>query len=110
MTSEWENVKLGNVTSKIGSGSTPRGGSKVYLKDGEYALFRSQNVLNNSFSKNGLVYIDSEAAKKLQNVNIERSDVLLNITGDSVARVCKAPCEYLPARDRCFEAGRLLGL
>ena len=98
MTSEWENVKLGNVTSKIGSGSTPRGGSKVYLKDGEYALFRSQNVLNNSFSKNGLVYIDSEAAKKLQNVNIERSDVLLNITGDSVARVCKAPCEYLPAR------------
>ena len=98
MTSEWENVKLGNVTSKIGSGSTPRGGSKVYLKDGECALFRSQNVLNNSFSKNGLVYIDSEAAKKLQNVNIERSDVLLNITGDSVARVCKAPCEYLPAR------------
>jgi type I restriction enzyme S subunit len=98
MRSEWEIVKLGNVTSKIGSGSTPRGGSKVYLKDGECALFRSQNVLNNSFSKNGLVYIDSEAAKKLQNVNIERSDVLLNITGDSVARVCKAPCEYLPAR------------
>ena len=98
MRSEWYTVKLGDVTLKIGSGSTPRGGSNVYLESGTYALFRSQNILNNAFGKNGLVYINEEAAKKLQNVSIEESDVLLNITGDSVARVCKAPVEYLPAR------------
>ncbi len=98
MKSKWDGVKLGDYCSKIGSGSTPRGGSSVYLETGEYALFRSQNILNNTFSSNGLVYIDSEAAKKLKNVSIEEDDVLLNITGDSVARVCKVPSQYLPAR------------
>ncbi len=98
MQSDWDSVRLGDFCSKIGSGSTPRGGSSVYLEDGEYALFRSQNVLNNAFSSNGLVFIDTEAAEKLKNVSIEKDDVLLNITGDSVARVCKAPSEYLPAR------------
>lgn len=98
MKSEWKEVKLGDYCSKIGSGSTPRGGSNVYLKNGKFALFRSQNILNNAFNKNGLVYIDVKAAEKLNNVSIEEDDILLNITGDSVARVCKAPSEYLPAR------------
>ena len=98
MKSEWEMVKLGNLCIKVGSGSTPRGGSNVYLESGKYCLFRSQNILNNTFSDNGLVFIDQEAADKLKNVSIKHNDVLLNITGDSVARVCKAPPEYLPAR------------
>ena len=98
MQSKWESVRLGDFCSKIGSGSTPRGGSSVYLEDGEYALFRSQNILNNAFSSKGLVFIDTKAAEKLKNVSIEKDDVLLNITGDSVARVCKSPFEYLPAR------------
>jgi len=98
MQSKWERVKLGEYCSKIGSGSTPRGGSSVYLESGECALFRSQNVLNNAFSSNGLVFIDEDAAKKLKNVSVEDNDVLLNITGDSVARVCKAPSAYIPAR------------
>ena len=98
MKSEWESVKLGDFCSKIGSGSTPRGGSSVYLEQGEYALFRSQNILHNTFTRNGLVFIDRQAADKLKNVSVAENDVLLNITGDSVARVCKAPSEYLPAR------------
>ena len=91
-------VRLGDYCSKIGSGSTPRGGSSVYLDKGEYSLFRSQNIYNNGFSTNGLVYITSEAAEKLKNVTIFEDDILLNITGDSVARVCIAPSEFLPAR------------
>jgi type I restriction enzyme S subunit len=98
MQSEWEIVKLGDCCSKIGSGSTPRGGSNIYLNSGEFALIRSQNILNNAFSNNGLVYIDKEEADKLKNVSVEKYDVLLNITGDSVARVCRTPYEYLPAR------------
>jgi len=98
MKSEWESVKLGDFCSKIGSGSTPRGGSSVYLEQGEYALFRSQNILHNTFTRNGLVFIDRQAADKLKNVSVAENDVLLNITGDSVARVCKVPSEYLPAR------------
>ena len=29
---KWEKVRLGDVCIKIGSGSTPKGGSKVYVK------------------------------------------------------------------------------
>jgi type I restriction enzyme S subunit len=44
------------------------------------------------------VFISDEQAKKLDNVSVNANDVLLNITGDSVARVCQAPAEYVPAR------------
>ena len=42
----WVSLSLGEVCTKIGSGATPRGGKEVYLKDGPYALIRSQNVYN----------------------------------------------------------------
>ncbi|HBY4507398.1 TPA: restriction endonuclease subunit S, partial [Klebsiella pneumoniae] len=43
-------------------------------------------------------FITDEAAFKLKNVDVQENDVLLNITGDSVARVCIAPGAFLPAR------------
>jgi type I restriction enzyme S subunit len=96
--SEWAKYRLGDVSEKIGSGATPRGGKEAYLEFGEISLIRSQNVLDFSFSKNGLAYISEEQAHELRNVIVEEGDVLLNITGDSVARVCQAPSEILPAR------------
>lgn len=90
--------KLESLCVKIGSGATPRGGSGVYLESGGISLIRSQNVLNNSFSTEGLVFIDQEAARKLDNVAVEKDDVLLNITGDSVARCCQVDNDILPAR------------
>ncbi len=98
MANEWPKVKLVSHCSKIGSGATPRGGSKVYLDKGEFALIRSQNVYNEGFSHGGLTYITSEAAQKLENVAVEENDVLLNITGDSVARCCQVDPKALPAR------------
>jgi type I restriction enzyme S subunit len=91
-------AKLSILCSKIGSGATPRGGSSVYLDSGEVSLIRSQNILNNEFSKSGLVFISTEAAAKLNNVEVESNDVLLNITGDSVARCCQVNADFLPAR------------
>ncbi|WP_254658976.1 restriction endonuclease subunit S [Pseudoalteromonas tetraodonis] len=91
-------VSLGDYCVKIGSGATPRGGSSVYKEYGEICLIRSQNIYNDGFKSQGLVYIDEDAAKKLKNVVIEKNDILLNITGDSVARVCLAVERYLPAR------------
>ena len=98
MSCNWPTVKLGEYCSKIGSGATPKGGSSVYLDSGDISLIRSQNIYNDRFKAEGLVYITPEAANKLKNVIIEPNDVLINITGDSVARVCLAPNEYLPAR------------
>ncbi len=97
MMSEWKEVKLGGLCTKIGTGATPRGGSNSYKSQG-ISLIRSQNVLDLSFSIEGLAFIDEEQANKLKNVVVKKDDVLLNITGDSVARVCKVPDAILPAR------------
>ena len=93
----WEIVRLGDCCTKIGSGATPKGGATVYIEDG-VALIRSQNVYNLSFEYDGLTHITDEAAEKLNGVTINPNDVLLNITGDSVARVCMVPMDILPAR------------
>ena len=93
----WEKVKLGDVCEKIGSGSTPKGGAAVYVDDG-VSFIRSQNVYNLKFDYNGLVCINNEAAIKLKGVTIKDDDILLNITGDSVARTCVVPSNVLPAR------------
>ena len=94
---KWETVKLGDCCVKIGSGATPKGGATVYIETGT-ALIRSQNVYNLAFDYQGLTYITEDAAKKLNGVNVHEKDVLLNITGDSVARVCMVPNNVLPAR------------
>ena len=97
MPENWKTYKLGEITSKIGSGATPRGGKEAYLNSG-ISLIRSQNVLDFSFSIDGLAFINEGQAKALNNVTIESRDVLLNITGDSVARVCQVPDRWIPAR------------
>ena len=45
-----------------------------------------------------MAFIDDDQAYSLRNVIVEVNDVLLNITGDSVARCCGAPANWLPAR------------
>ena len=93
----WEVKKLKNITSKIGSGATPKGGNQAY-KDFGINLIRSLNVHNNQFLYKDLAHIDEEQANALNNVIIEKGDVLLNITGASVARCCIVPNDVLPAR------------
>ena len=91
-------AKLKDLCLKIGSGATPKGGNNVYLDKGNYSLIRSQNIYNEGFSEQGIVYISDADAKKLENVDVKEDDVLINITGDSVARVSLPNKKYLPAR------------
>lgn len=90
-------VQLRDVCVKIGSGATPRGGKEAY-KGGATSLIRSQNIYNEGFHRDGLVYIDDSQSAKLSNVEVRPNDVLLNITGDSVARCCQVAADVLPAR------------
>jgi type I restriction enzyme S subunit len=90
-------VRLASVCLKIGSGATPRGGKDAY-KGGSTSLIRSQNIYNDSFRRDGLAYIDDKQADELSNVEVHKNDVLLNITGDSVARCCQVAHDVLPAR------------
>ena len=93
----WEYIRLGDVCTKIGSGATPKGGATAYIDEGT-SFIRSQNIYNLEFSHEGLVHITEDAAKKLNGVAVQKDDVLINITGDSVARTCMVPDAVLPAR------------
>lgn len=98
MASEWVEFSLREVCTKIGSGATPRGGSSTYCDSGPYSLIRSQNVYNDGFHHDGLAFISEQQASELANAEVKDGDVLLNITGDSVARVCQVDSDVLPAR------------
>jgi type I restriction enzyme S subunit len=93
----WRKVSLGAITSKLGSGATPRGGAASYLNEG-IPLFRSLNVYDDRFEVDGLAFINDSQAAALSHVTVESRDILMNITGASVARCCMAPERYLPAR------------
>ena len=88
---------LVDLCSKIGSGSTPRGGKAAYSGDG-ISLVRSMNVFDYYFSYSELAHISQEQANALANVEIQQADILFNITGVSVTRCCIVPDDILPAR------------
>ena len=93
----WGIKKLGSITKKIGSGATPSGGKESYIDCG-ISLVRSMNVYNGFFKYDELAHITEQQAKLLNNVTLQSGDVLLNITGASVARCCIVPDDVLPAR------------
>jgi hypothetical protein len=65
----WQNVALGEVTDKIGSGATPQGGSEVYKAAG-IPFIRSMNVHDGDFRADGLVFLDELQARALQHVTL----------------------------------------
>jgi type I restriction enzyme S subunit len=93
----WEAVILKDVTTKIGSGATPRGGKEAYKLEG-IRLIRSLNVYDYRFEFSDLAFIDEAQAGELENVTVVAKDILLNITGASVARCCIVPFYLIPAR------------
>ena len=93
----WEVTTLRAVTTKIGSGATPRGGKDAYKTEGIH-LIRSLNVYDYSFEFEDLAFIDEQQAAELDNVTVEENDILLNITGASVARCALVLSYLLPAR------------
>ncbi len=95
--SNWPTVPLSELTTKIGSGATPRGGKGAYKERG-IPLIRSMNVYDLVFNRDGIAYLDDQQAAGLDNVVVQDGDVLLNITGASVARCCAAPSFMAGAR------------
>lgn len=93
----WNTDVLKDICTKIGSGSTTRGGKESYIDEG-ISLIRSMNVHNAYFEYKDLAHITLDQAEKLNNVVVEHDDLLFNITGASVARCCVVPSDVLPAR------------
>ncbi|PFW89214.1 restriction endonuclease subunit S [Bacillus toyonensis] len=84
-TGYWEQCNLGNISTKIGSGKTPKGGNQNYKSEG-IPLLRSQNIFNDKVNLNDVVYITPEIDEDMANSRVQKGDVLLNITGASIGR------------------------
>lgn len=93
----WPRVRLEELTTKVGSGATPRGGEASYKKSG-VPLIRSMNVVFFGFKRDGIAYLDEAQAQALLGVEVRTEDVLLNITGASIGRVTLAPPDMDGAR------------
>ena len=96
-TMNWPKKLLRDITTKIGSGATPKGGRESYPNAG-VSLIRSMNVYDGQFLYKDLAHLTDEQATQLNGVTVEAEDVLVNITGASVARSCVVPKDVLPAR------------
>jgi len=81
----WEVRKLKYLTSKIGSGITPTGGSLIYQGEG-IPIVRSQNVHFDGLRLDDVAHIPEDIFMTMTNAIIKKHDVLLNITGASIGR------------------------
>lgn len=92
----WKIAKIKYGVLKVGSGKTPKGGAEIYTDSGVLFL-RSQNIYNEGLRIEDSTYISKEIDKEMSNTRVYSNDVLLNITGASIGRVCIYPINMEPA-------------
>lgn len=89
----WKWVRLGEIVLKLGSGSTPIGGRRVYVNAG-IKFIRSQNVYNDGLRISNVAFISEEINNKHLGSQVMPQDVLLNITGASIGRCAVVPDDF----------------
>ena len=89
----WAWSTVGEICSKTGSGSTPRGGKNAYREKG-IVFLRSQNVYNDGLHLHDVAYIDGPTHAKMSGTVVRPADLLLNITGGSMGRCCRVPDDF----------------
>ncbi len=92
----WCWTRIGEICSKTGSGSTPRGGRDVYKKSG-VSFLRSQNVYNDGLRLDEVVFIDRQTHERMKGTRVLSGDLLLNITGGSTGRCGIVPADFAEA-------------
>jgi type I restriction enzyme S subunit len=92
----WAWTHIGDICSKTGSGSTPRGGKSVYHLAG-VPFLRSQNIYNDGLHLDDVAYIDRETHRRMSGTAVKPGDLLLNITGGSIGRCCLVPEDFSTA-------------
>lgn len=84
----WEWCRLGYISEKIGSGSTPKGSN---YSDHGFPFFRSQNIHDAGLVYDDIKFINSQVQKKMTGTIVYANDILLNITGGSLGRCALVP-------------------
>ncbi|PBH55551.1 restriction endonuclease subunit S [Clostridioides difficile] len=76
----WEVKRLNDISTEILSGTTPKGGSQVYIEKGIIFL-RSQNVWKNKLVLDDVAYIDEETHNSMKKSSLKNRDILITKTG-----------------------------
>nr|WP_284078708.1 restriction endonuclease subunit S [Acinetobacter nosocomialis] len=76
----WDIRKLSDLSTKIHSGNTPKGGSENYVDKGIIFL-RSQNVWKNKVILDDVAYIDAATHAKMIKSSVKHEDLLMTKTG-----------------------------
>ena len=92
----WEWSTVGEICSKTGSGSTPRGGQAAYKSSG-VPFLRSQNIHDEGLQLSDVAFIDKQMHKRMSGTAVLAGDLLLNITGGSIGRCSLVPDDLGPA-------------
>jgi len=87
----WVWTRLGEICSKIGSGSTPKGSN--YTTVG-FPFFRSQNIYDSGLLYDDIKYISNSVHENMQGTVVLKNDLLLNITGGSLGRCALVPNDF----------------
>ena len=92
----WMWIRLGQISSFITKGTTPRGGNVSYFQDG-IGFLRAENVAGlNKLDKTNLKYIDEDThGGYLKRSIIQENDILITIAG-SLGRTAIVNKEDLP--------------
>lgn len=86
----WEWVKLGDIAIKISKGESPEWQGFSYTNTG-IIFIRSENIQWGSFSDIKKTFIPLEFHNKLTRSKVTSGDILINLVGASIGRVCKCP-------------------
>lgn len=89
----WLWCRIGDLCTKTGSGSTPRGGKNVYGKVG-VPFLRSQNVYDDGLRLENVACIEPDIHARMAGTVVRSRDLLLNITGGSMGRCCRVPDQF----------------
>jgi len=89
----WEWTRAEALFLKMGAGSTPLGGKQVY-QDSGIMFLRSQNVYNDGLRLDPAAFIPEIIHLKMSGTRVFPMDILLNITGGSIARAALVPDEF----------------
>lgn len=76
----WEVKRLGDLSVKINSGNTPKGGEQVYVEKG-ITFFRSQNVWKDRLEMDDIAYIDEATHASMSRSSLKHGDILMTKTG-----------------------------
>ncbi len=92
----WAWSTVGDIATKTGSGSTPRGGRDAYKRAG-IPFLRSQNIYDDGLRLDDVALIDATTHERMSGTAVRSGDLLLNITGGSIGRCCRVTAEPITA-------------